>query len=272
MARAIWKGDISFGMVSIPIAILPVKNEKKLKFHLLDKRDNSRIHYQRVNDATGKNVGWDDIVKGYEIDKDNYVVIDEDEFKKASPDIFKTIDIEEFVNFSEIDSLYFDKPYYLVPTSKNKKAYVLLRESLKKSKKVGVAKVIIRTKESLSIILAHEDALILNLLSFKEDIVEEKELDLPSAKASSFKINDKEMKMALSLINEMTNKWQPEKYHNDYREALEQYIEKQINKPQKPKRKGAKSHANEDVVDFIALLKQSMKKKNMKPVMKKTKK
>lgn len=263
--RPIWKGDISFGLVSIPVQIVPVEEKQALHFHLLDSKDKSRIRYQRVNSNTGKEVPWDEIVKGYEFDKDNYIIVNEEAFEKASPEVFKSIDIEEFVDLAEIDPLYFEKPYYLIPGSKNQKAYVLLRESLKKTNKVGIAKVIIRTKEYLSLILPHNNALLLNLIHFAEDIRKEEDLNLPGDSLKAYKITEREIKMAVDLIKDMTDKWQPEKYHDDYREALTNWIEAQVAKVEKQGGKKSPTRKHDDVIDFVALLKKSMGKTKKKP-------
>jgi len=258
--RPVWKGDISFGLVSIPVQIIPVEEKHALQLHLLDSRDKSRIRYQRINSNTGKEVPWDEIVKGYEFDKDNYIIVNEEAFEKASPEVFKSIDIEEFVDLKEIDTLYFDKPYYIIPGSKNQKAYVLLREALKKTNKVGVAKVMIRTKEYLCLILPHENALLLNLIHFAQDIRKEEELNLPTEALKAYKISEREIKMAVDLIKEMTEKWQPEKYHDDYREALSSWIDAQVAKVDKKGVKKSPARKHDDVVDFVALLKKSMGK------------
>ncbi|KTD58154.1 Ku protein [Legionella shakespearei] len=262
MPRSIWNGDISFGMVSIPVSLVSIEENNDIHFHLLDSKTRARVRYQRVNEETGKEVPWKDIVKGYEYDKDSFIVVDEKEFEKASPALFKTIDIEEFVDLNDIDSLYFTKPYYLVPDSKNKKAYVLLREALKKTDKVGVAKVIIRTKESLSLILAHDHALLLYLIHFKDELRDEEELNLPREALSQYKVTEKEVKMATELIKDMTAKWKPEKYHNDYREALQKWLDQQMKKQAKSGKKVTQKVKSSDaVVDFISLLKDSMKNK-----------
>ncbi|MCE3044232.1 Ku protein [Legionella sp. 16cNR16C] len=260
--RAIWKGDISFGLVSIPVGIVSVEERKSLSFHLIDAKDHARIRYQRVNSNTGEVVDWNNVVKGYEYEKDHYVVVDEQAFEKAGPDVFKSIDIDEFIDAKEIDPLYFDKAYYIVPESKNKKAYVLLREALKKTKKAGVARVIIRTKEYLSLILPHDNALVLNLIHFKDEIRDESDLGFPSDSLKNYKISDREIKMAVSLIEDMSNKWEPEKYHDDYREALQKWIDSKTEELSKSPRKAVKNQQKDDVVDFISLLKKSMGKKS----------
>lgn len=270
MPRPVWKGFISFGLVSIPVSAITVEEQSELHFHLLDSRDKARVRYQRVNENTGKVVPWEKIVKGYEYDKDSYVVLDEKDFENASPEAFKSIDIEEFVALDEIEQLYFDKPYYLLPDSKNKKAYVLLREALKKTHKVGVAKVIIRSREYLSLILPYKNALLLNLIRFEQTLRSEEELQLPDETLKTYKITDREMKMAIDLIKEMTGSWKPEKYHDEYSEALMKWIEKKIKSDAKVKPKKAVSTRRADeVIDFISLLKQSLEKKDKKTTRKK---
>ncbi|WED42675.1 Ku protein [Legionella cardiaca] len=265
MAKSIWKGEISFGLVSIPVSLISTEENNDLHFHLLDSKTKSRVRYQRVSEETGKEVAWSDVVKGYEYDKDSYIIVDEKAFEKASPDLFKTIDIEEFVDLDEIDTLYFTKPYYLVPESKNKKAYVLLREVLKKTNKVGVAKAIIRTKESLSLILPHENALLLYLIHFSDEIRQEDELNVPREDLKTYKVSEKELKMATELVNDMTNKWKPEKYHNEYRETLQKWLDQQTAKESKASKKAKHVVKAEDsVIDFISLLKESMNKKELK--------
>lgn len=265
MPRPLWKGYISFGLVSIPVNITSVEQKNDLHFHLLDSRDKSRVRYQRISEETGKEVPWNEIVKGYEYEKDNYVVLKEEDFQKASPEAFKSIDIEEFVDLKEIDALYFDKPYYLVPDGKNKKAYVLLREVLKKTNKVGVAKVIIRTREFLSLIMPHKNALILNLVRFKQEIRSEEEMDFPSDTLKAYKITDKEIKMAVDLVKEMSSSWRPEKYHDEYRDALMKWIESKTKSGARVKTHPEKATGKkDDVIDFVSLLKQSMEKKTQK--------
>jgi DNA end-binding protein Ku len=261
MAKSIWNGDISFGLVSIPVSLVSTEERHELHFHLLNAKTKARVHYKRIDESTGKEVAWADVVKGYEYEKDQYVVVNDEAFEKASPELFKTIDIEAFVDLHEIDSLYYKKPYYLVPNGKNKKAYVLLREALRQSNKVGVAKAILRTKEYLSLILAHEHALLLYLIHFKEDLRPESEINLPKDELKAYKISDKELKMAEHLIKEMSISWQPEKYHNEYQATLEKWLDQQTKALMKSDKKTSQvSKSHEGVVDFIALLKQSMKK------------
>ncbi|KTD10623.1 putative DNA repair protein YkoV [Legionella gratiana] len=262
MARSIWKGDISFGLVSIPISLVSTEENNEIHFHLLNSKTKARVRYQRVDEETGKEVPWNAIVKGYEYDKGNYIIVNEEAFEKASPDLFKTIDIEEFVDSKEIDSLYYTKPYYLIPEGKNKKAYVLLREALKKTNKVGVAKTILHTKEYLSIILPHDHALLLYLIHFKDELRSEEELNVPKENIKTYKISDKEVTMAVNLINDMSTTWEPEKYHNEYRETMQKWLDEQIKGITQQGKKVTKTVRSHDaVVDFVSLLKESMKKK-----------
>ena len=264
MARSIWKGDISFGLVSIPVSLVSTEENNDIHFHLLNSKTKSRIRYQRVDEDTGKEVPWNDIVKGYEYDKDSYIIVDEKEFEKKSPELFKTINIEEFVDLNEIDNLYYTKPYYLVPEGKNKKAYVLLREALKKTNKVGVAKTILRTKEYLSLILPHDNTLLLYLIHFPDEIRPEEELNIPKEDLKSYKISEKEIKMAGDLIKDMTISWKPEKYHNDYRETLQQWLDQQTTALAKSGKKVTKAlKGSSAVVDFVSLLKESRKNKQV---------
>lgn len=261
MAKPVWNGFISFGLVAIPVSIVSVEEKSDLHFHLLDARDKSRIRYQRVNAETGKEVPWDDIVKAYEIEKNKYVIMKEEDFQRASPESFKSIEINEFVDLKEIDTLYFDKPYYLLPEGKNKKAYVLLREALKKTHTVGVGKVIIRTKEYLSLILPHHHALVLNLIRFKQDIRAEEDLNFPAEPLKTYKISDREMKMATDLIAEMTKEWEPDKYHDEYHDTLMKWIEHKTTHETKTPRRSKALKEKDEVIDFISLLKKSMEKK-----------
>ncbi|MBA2657177.1 MAG: Ku protein [Tatlockia sp.] len=266
MAKSMWKGEISFGLVSIPVSLVSVEEKNDLRFHLLDSKSKERVRYHRVSEESGKEVPWGNIVKGYEYEKNSYIIVDEQAFEKASPALFKSIEIDEFVDLNDIDNLYYSKPYYLQPESKNKKAYVLLREALKKTNKVGVAKVILRTKESLSLIIPHNHALLLYLIHFADEIRSEDEVNLPKEDLKTYKVAEKELKMAEALIKDMTTEWQPEKYHNDYRETMQKWLDQQIAKETKAVKKGSKtvSKGSDSVVDFVSLLKASMKDKAKK--------
>ncbi|MDI9819025.1 MULTISPECIES: Ku protein [unclassified Legionella] len=269
MARPIWKGYISFGLVAIPIGLHTVEKKNELHFHLLDSRNKSRIHYERINNETGEEVPWNEVVKAYEVKKDNYVIVNDEDFERAAPESFKSIDIEEFVNIKEIDHLYFDRPYYAVPDSANLKAYVLLRESLKKTKKAGIAKVVIRTRQYLAVIIPYDEALVLNLIRFRQEMKSTKEFDLPRGDLKQYRINEREMEMAVALINDMTNTWEPEKYHDEYRQALMKWIESKANSQRATAKEPEEAPKKADeVIDFMSLLKKSLKNKTAKDALK----
>lgn len=260
MVRAIWKGEIAFGLVTIPVSLVSTEENHDIHFHLLNAETQSRIRYQRIDENTGEEVPWESIVKGYEYNKGNYIIINDEQFEKASPELFKTINIEEFVELQDIDNLYYTKPYYLVPEGKNKKAYVLLREALKKTSKVGVAKTMLKTKEYLSLIFAHNNTLLLYLVHFKDEIRSEDELEVPKNAVKNYKVTDEEINIAVDLIENMSTHWEPEKYHNNYREALKKWLDKQIKARTQPKvsKSSTISRTQDGVVDFISLLKESM--------------
>lgn len=265
MARSIWKGDISFGLVSIPISLVSTEENTEIHFHLINSKTNSRVRYQRVDEATGKEVPWSNIVKGYEYDKDSFIVVNEKTFEKADPELFKIIDIEEFVDNKEIDLLYYSKPYYIVPEGKNKKAYFLFHKALEKTHKVGVAKIILHTKEYLSIVLPHQQGLVLYLIHFNDEISSKNALNISKNDIKKYNISDKEIKMAIDLIEDMSNPWEPEKYHNEYRATLQKWLDKQTKSLIKQGKKVSKAMPSHDaVVDFVALLKESMRNKKMK--------
>ncbi len=263
MAKSIWSGYVSFGLVAIPVTIYPVEEKDNLHFHLLDSRDKSRIKYQRVNAESGEEVPWDLVEKAYEFDKNNYVIVDEDAFQKASKNAFKSIEIEAFIDLDKVDLLYFDKPYYLRPDSKNNKAYVLLREALERSHKAGVAKAVIRSREHLTLIFPHENALILYSIRFSENIREEQALNFPNQDLKTYRISEQEVKMAISLIENMSADWIPQKYHDEYRKKLMKWIQDKIPaEPENNVKKAQRSARHQEVVDFMQLLKNSMNKKS----------
>lgn len=261
MSKSIWKGYVSFGLVSIPVNLVPAAQAHQLKFHMLDARNKARIKYQRINSETEREVPWDQIVKAYEVKKNNYVVIDEKTLHKNPPAEYKSFEINEFVDLNAIDAIYFDKPYYLLPESNNHKSYVLLREALKKTHTVGVGKVIIRTKEYLAVIFSYQHALILNLLRFQEDFKSEKGLDLPNKPLKQYQISAQEIDMAISLVKDMTHTWQPEKYHDKSRDQLVHWLQKEAKVKSKEIPKKSKITKKTDMTDLMSLLKKSMQHK-----------
>src|SRR3989339_1380560 len=179
MARPIWKGHITFGLVNIPVTLYSAEKRDELHFKLLDSRNKARVHYERVNEETGEEVPWSEVVKAFEYDKGNYVLVEEEDFKRAAPEATQAVEIQDFVDREDVDYVYYDKPYYLMPGKKGEKGYVLLREILRRTGKVGISKVVIRTRQYLDALLAEGDALVLELLRFDQEVRKPEEFDLP---------------------------------------------------------------------------------------------
>ena len=253
--RAIWKGSISFGLVNIPIALYPATRKEDLKFRLLRAKDLSPVNYKRVAEKDGKEVPWGDIVKGYEYEKGKFVVLKDEDFQRVDLEATQTVDILDFVDLEKIDPMYFYKPYYLEPQKGGDKAYVLLRDALKNNKKVGIAKVIIKTRQYLGGVKAEGDVLLLELMHFAEELADPKQLKVPL----KLEAGKREMDMARALITSMSSEWNPEKYHDDYREALMEVIEEKVESggkeiEEKPKAKKTPTK----VIDLVAVLQQSL--------------
>jgi len=261
MPRSNWKGSISFGLVSIPIILYNSEDsQQKVVFHQIDKRNKARIQYQRVNTKTGKEVPWDNVLKAYEYDKDTIIPVQEDELKKVAGENARTISIEHFVEEEDIHFIDVQKTYYLVPDKKGEKGYVILREALKKSKKVGIAKVIISTKEYLAAVSHYENALVLYLLKYRDEIRPLSEFDIPSDNLKTYKVTSKEIDIANQLIKAMTSKWKPEKYKDEYKVAVHKWAQDKIKHraihimPQR----GHAAKTSGKAVDFVDLLKKSL--------------
>src|SRR5580692_4140039 len=222
--RAIWKGTISFGLVSIPISLFTATRREEIKFRLLRGSDLSPVNYKRVAEVDGKEVPWDKIVKGYEYEKGKFVVIKDEDFARVDVEATQTVDIINFVKLEEINPLLFAKPYYMQIEKGGDKGYALLRDALAASGKVGIAKVVIKERQHLAAIKAYQSGLMLELMRFPDELVDLKEFKTPKFKTAS----KAEIAMASELIRNMSARWQPEKYHDDYREALEKLIEKKI--------------------------------------------
>src|SRR3979411_150908 len=254
--RAIWKGSISFGLVTIPIALYPATRKEELKFRLLRASDHSPVNYKRVAEKDGKEVPWDQIVKGYEYQKGKFVILDDEDFQRVDLEATQTIDIQDFVPLEEIDPMFFYKPYYLEPQKGGDKAYVLLREALKDEKKVGIAKVIIKTRQYLAGVKALKHVLVLELMHFAEELADPEKLHVPK----KVEIGKREKEMAEALVKSMTEKWDPEKYKDDYRDALMEVIEEKVESggkeiEEKPKEKKPSTK----VIDLVAVLQESLK-------------
>lgn len=228
MPRAIWKGSIAFGLVNIPVSLTSAESRPDVQLHMVDSSNHARIRYERVNADTGEEVPWDRIVKGYEHEDGQFILLSEEELEAVQPKLTKTIEISEFVELSEIDPILFEKPYYLEPEKRGRKAYALLREALRTSGKAGISRVVVRTREYLSAMFVREDVMILMLLRFPQEIRSMDKLELPSSKAAEWQPAKKELSLAGKLIDEMTVDWKPLEFHDDYREALMDYVNRKI--------------------------------------------
>ena len=272
MPRPIWTGTLSFGLLNVPIQLMSGERRTDLSFRMLDSRNNKPVRYERVNSETGEEVAWKDIVKAYEYDKGSYVVLDKEDFAKAAPESTESVDIEAFVDADAIGPEYFEKPYYLVPAKKAEKGYVLLRETLKRLKTSGLARVVIRTREYLALVLPRDDALLLMLLRYPQEIIADEEYVFPDKKLSAYRVSQKELDMAEALVHSMVGEWNPDAYHDDFRERLTKVIEARI-KAEGGVRAPAEEtampkNASTNVVDFMALLKKSIDDKKRTPARK----
>jgi DNA end-binding protein Ku len=267
MPRAIWKGSISFGLVNIPVGLYSAEKRQEVQFHLLNKKDQSPIRYQRVSEKTGKEVPWDDIVRGYEYEEGHYVILSDEDLKRANPESTQTVDILDFVDAADIPAYYFDKPYYLGPDKKGAKSYALLRETLVRTGKVGIAKVVIRTRQYLSAVVPEGDVLVLNLLRFAHELRDASEVEIPHGRAG---VTDRELDMAEKLVNGMVSDWDPEKYRDSYESDLMNLIEKRVKSGDTAavETPVVRKHTG-NVVDLMALLKRSVEDSG-KPVKKET--
>lgn len=261
MSRPIWKGYITFGLVNIPVILYSAEKKFDINFKLIDSRDNARIRYIRINEHTGEEVPWDAIAKGYEYDENNYIVLDEKELKNIAGEHSKTIDIIAFVNANELDYMIFDKPYYLVPDKKGEKGYVILRETLRETEKIGITKVIIHTREYLAGLIPYENALILNLLHYQQEIKRPSEFELPTNNLKTYKITAKEIQIAKQLVDSMTEKWQPTNYHDEYHDALKKWIEIKLQHKKPKPIKGKRISSSSNIINFVDLLNKSLKNK-----------
>jgi DNA end-binding protein Ku len=214
--RTLWKGAISFGLVYIPVTLHSATAEHRMKFNLLDKRTMNPVGNKQVNKATGEAMQKEEVVKGFEYEKDQYVVVTPEEIKAALPKSTQTIEIESFVDMGQIPSTYYNKPYYVAPAAKGQKPYLLLLETLRRTRKVGIARVVISTRQHLAALFPDEEGLVLELLRWHDEVRDTAGLPLPDEKDA--KVSDRELKMAEQLVNELADKWKPEDFHDEFRE------------------------------------------------------
>jgi len=262
-SRALWKGAISFGLVHIPVALHSATSEQGVDFDWLDKRTMDPVGYKRINKKTGKEVSKEDIVKGIEYEDGQYVVLNPDEISAAYPKTTQTIGIETFVGANDIPFIYFERPYYVVPINKGEKVYALLRDALFRTRKVGIARVIIQTKQHLAALIPSGSALVLNLLRWGDEIRSMKNLNFPSEGKEAPGISDKELKMAEQLVNELTSTWHPEDYRDSFKDEIMKLVEQKAEKGEiqavaRPEEAEA-MRTGAQIVDLTELLQRSLK-------------
>lgn len=260
MPRSNWKGYISFGLVNIPITLYTSEDASEgLSFHQIDRKNNARIKYKRVNAETGREVPWEDIVKGYEYSKNKILVMKEGELERVAGENARTIAIESFINQDEIHFMDVQKTYLLEPGKNGDKGYVLLREALENTKKVGIAKVIISTKEYLAAIAVYQDALVLYLLHYQNELRKLSQFNFPSRDFKKYKVTSKEVDISKKLIQSMSTKWHPEKYKDEYKEAVHKWVEEAAKKMPHTVMEPRATVSTAKVIDFMELLKKSLK-------------
>lgn len=263
--RALWKGAISFGLVNVPVELFPAEDRKAFKFSMLDKRDLSPVGYKRYSKSSGKEVAWDDIVKGYEYEKEQYVVLSDEDFRQANPKATQTIDIQAFVDAAEVTAEYYETPYYLAPAGRGQKVYALLRETLRATSRVAIAQVVIRQTEHLAAVVVHGNALMLITLRYQDELRKTNGLDLPAAGLKGAGVTAKEVELAKRLVDDMTEKWKPESFRSTYHDDLMRRIKQKIKAGQTreitpPGGDDDDTPRTAQIIDLADLLKRSLGK------------
>jgi DNA end-binding protein Ku len=273
MARPIWSGTLSFGLLNVPVSLMTGERSVDLHFRMLDSRSNTPIRYERVNAETGEEVPWKEIVKAFEYAKGNYVVLEPEDIKSAAAEGREVVDVKAFVEADSIGPEYFEKPYYLVPGKKAEKGYVLLREVLKRTGRIGIARVVIRTREYLSAVMPRGNALVLILLRYPQELVDAGDYKIPEGAASQYRISPKEIQMAEQLIESMSDEWKPADYRDEFRDRLRKVIEKRMKSKgvvttEPEDEEAMPENATTNVVDFMSLLQKSLASNKRTPAKK----
>jgi DNA end-binding protein Ku len=261
MARSFWKGSLSFGLVEIPVRLQPATVSHDLAFTLLDRRNFAPVGNRRYNKNTGREIEWNDVVRGYEYEPDQYVVLSDEELKSVNVKATESIEILEFVPSDSIDSVYFDTPYYVEPMKKASKSYALLRAALERTGRVGIARVVLRTRQHTAALIVRESALVLNLLRYAHELRSTDDLELPDTK--SVKLSEAELRMAERLIGEMEGAWNPDRFQDEYHDEVLALVERKVRSGQmhevlEPEAAPKRARGRSDVVDLMPLLKQSL--------------
>ena len=257
MPRELWKGAIRFGLVHVPVGLYPAEQSEELSFTMLDRRDLQPVGYKRYNKATGDEVPYDQIVKGYEYEDGRYVTLEKEDFKRANVEASQTIDIVGFVDAGDIPPYYYEAPYYTAPAKHGEKGYALLRETLERTHKVAIANVVIRTRQHLAMLYPRENHLILNTLRYQNEIRPAEDIDVPKDLHAA-KVHPNELKMAERLIDDMTMKWDPGEYHDTYRDDLMKMIEEKAAGHAKAAPRSKRAPREAEVIDFASLLEKSL--------------
>jgi DNA end-binding protein Ku len=260
----LWTGSISFGLVNIPVSLVTAEQRDELDFTLLDKRDSSPIGYQKISKRTGKPVPGDRIVRGVEHTNGRYVIVSDADLRRASPERTQRIDVLAFVEATAIPPLYFDRPYYLEPARGGERGYALFREALRRSGKVAVASVVVKTRQHLAAVLVYDRVLVLDVLRYASELRDPSKLRVPGTNQKALRIPDRELKMAERLVAEMTEDWDPQKYHDEYRDELLAFIKKRgragqlTSAPETEEKPATRKQA--DIIEIAELLKRSLAK------------
>ncbi|MBU4611324.1 Ku protein [Achromobacter sp. GG226] len=263
MPRVVWKGAISFGLVHVPIVLHPGARRANLDFDWVDKRDMAPVGYQRINKVTGKTIESEHIAKGYQYEKGEYVLMSDEDFRQANPTATQTVEIVCFVKAEELPPYYFETPYYMVPDKRGTKGYVLLRETLRKADRIGIANVILHTKQHLAAVMVVDDMLVLNTMRYADEIIARDDLDVPAGNLDKAGISSREADMARRLVDDMTEAWEPSQFRDAYREDLLARIEEKIDAGQthtltEPSRDAPSTRSSAKVIDLVSMLKQSI--------------
>jgi DNA end-binding protein Ku len=273
MARPVWTGTLSFGLLNIPVSLMTGERKTDISFRMLDSRNKAPVRYERVNAETGEEVPWKDIVKAFEYEKGSYVVLEQEDIASAAPESHGAIEVEAFVDADAIGPRYFEKPYVLVPAKKAEKGYVLLREALEKTGKIGIARVVIRTRENLCAVLPHGNALLLMMMRYPQELVDIGEYNIPEGDKGDYRISAKELAFSEQLIETMSSDWDPDAYHDEFRERLQKVIQDRMKADGVVKRAAEEPQVEEgaatNVVDFMSLLQQSIDRNKRTPAKKK---
>ncbi|MEO6564836.1 MAG: Ku protein [Casimicrobiaceae bacterium] len=262
-ARALWKGAISFGLVNVPVELFPAEERKTFKFSMLDKRDLSPVGYKRYSKSSGREVEWDDIVKGYEYEKEQYVVLSDEDFRKANPKATQTIDIKAFIAAGELAAEYYETPYYLAPAVRGQKVYALLRETLRATSRIAIAQVVIRQTEHLAAVVVNGNALMLITLRYQNELRDTKGLELPAAGLKDAGVTAKEVELAKRLVDDMTESWKPNTFRSTYQDDLMTRIRQKIKAGQTkvitpPEGDDDDAPRSAEIIDLADLLKRSL--------------